>query len=556
MRLGRIFPILLYSIIILAPLLLPLLAPDTPHEFDMFFHLERISEFYRQLRENHLVPGWSTYLAFGFGSPVLLFNYALPYYLATLVLPFGATLLESFKFVTGLSLVGGFALMYIFLSDIISSPAALTGAAWYVWAPYFFDINQHRGAIGELVGLAIWPGIFWTTVLLFKKRPTLGFFVGTIFWALLLYAQPDLFMMIFPLWLIVIISETLLSHNVHALLKAFLSFGLSLGIMAFYLIPSFFEHQYLGYKAHEYIYTQNFVGWDQLLSQPKLLEFGLPWGALFKSIGWPFIAVVIISIFLIIKDLRRLFSGRNRLYLPIFLFMAGLGIFLLRPASTVLWDHLPMLSFITYPQRFLGLTAFSLSVCAGLLAAKFTKRGPWISVIMITSVIIFEYPFINLNYVRDSAASMMVTTPDTTDVWGEFMPKDIPEDFITNHLMYAEQPLVTVIPPVTTTPQCVQTSASISCEINLKEPATIRFRQFYFPGWTGSVDNKRVPVTMHTDGTVLLSLKQPAHTVKIEFTKTPLRLFSEFLSFIFIVLYILLGIKTIYTYSRKKIQIS
>ncbi len=552
MKFRWYLPIIICSIIILLPLLLPLLAPDTPHEFDMFFHLERISEFYRQLSEGHVIPTWSTRLAFGFGSPVLIFNYAFPYYLASLALSYGATLLESFKFVTAFTYIGSFTSMYVFLAALTNPPAALVGAAWYIWAPYRFDIVQLRGAIGETTAMVFWPGIFWTTLLMFRKQYARGFFIGTIIWALLLYSHPDLFIMILPLWFVIILAETLLTKNIRALMRSLQAFGMSLGLMAFYLIPSYFEHHYLGYQSHQNIYTQNFVMWEQLLAQPKLMEFGLRWGSLFKSIGWPLIAVAVVSALLCIADFRRIVADRIRAYRLIFLGMAGFAIFLLRPLSTVLWDHIPFLAFITYPQRFLGLMAFSVSVLAGLLAAGTTKRRPWIAIVMISGLILFDYPFVNLNSVRDSEASLSVRTLDTTDVWGEFTPKDMPADFISNGLVYAQQPIVNVTPPSTISRTCQQASASITCRVNTMRSAKVRFRQFYFPGWTAYADAVSLPVTKHADGTIALSLPKPTQTVRIVFTQTPLRKFSIFLSVIFASLYIILSVKTMYTYIRRK----
>lgn len=552
MKFRRYFPILLYAVITLLPLLLPLLAPDTPHEFDMFFHMERISEFYRQLREHHVLPTWSSYLAFGFGSPVLIFNYAFPYYLASLALSFGATVLDSFKFVTAISYVGMFTSMYFFLSSIINPWAALVGAVWYTWAPYHFDIVQHRGAIGEFTAMIFWPGIFWSIVQTFRKKYTLGFFVGTLMWSLLLYSHPDLFIMILPLWTAVLLGETLLTKNIRAAVTALKAFGMGIGLMAFYFIPSIVEHRYLGYQSHENVFADNFISWQQLLLQPKVMEFGLTWGYFYKSIGWPYIAVIAITALVCLVHMRRVLKDRIRLYQLVFLELAGVAIYLVRPASTFLWEHNTFLSFITYPQRFMGLLIFCLSVCAGLLLSKTNRYTATIAVIMIVGIVTINYQFVNLNNVRDTKTSLAVHTPDTTDVWGEFMPKDMPKDFIPNGRVYAQQPIITITPPSTISPTCQQTSVSITCHINTTRPVAVRFRQFYFPGWTAYADSNSIPVTKRTDGTIALSLPKPTQTVRIAFTKTPLRVFSEFLTFGFTGWYIVLGVKTIYTYIRRK----
>ena len=353
--------------------------------------------------------------------------------------------------------------------------------------------------------------------------------------------------MIAPLWLIIVLVETIRTKNRRALIESFKAFGMSLGLMSFYLFPSYLEHHYLGYQSHQNIYTQNFVPWEHLLSQPKLLEFGIPWGHLYKSIGWPLIAVAFVSTLLCIKDIRHGVSDRIRAYRLVFLGMAVAAIFLLRPASTFLWDRIPLLAFITYPQRFLGLMAFCISVCAGLLVSAIPKRSTWIAILMIAVIILFEYPLVNLNDVFDNEQSLSVKILDTTDVWGEFMPKDIPKDFIQNGSVYGLQPMI-----MGASGQCTQTSTSVLCTVNTKSSATIRFRQFYFPGWIARADAKIIPITKQADGTIGLYLPEPTQVVKIEFTRTPLRKFSLFLSFIFTCWYILLFSKTLYTHGRKK----
>lgn len=553
MRFRLFFPILISSTIILLPLLLPLLAPDTPHEFDMFFHMERIAEFYKELAQHHIPPLWSTYLAFGFGSPVLMFNWSLPYYIASIALFWGTTLLESFKWVTAFTYIGSFISMFAFLFLLTSPLAALVGATWYVWSPYRFNLIHLRGAIGEASALVFWPGVFWATLSIFQKRYARGFFVGALLWALLLLSHQGLFLMILPIWFLLVLTDFYLTKNAKAAIITLFTMLMGIGLVSFFWIPAFFERQNLGYHYQETIYTQNYVQWIQLLSQPRIMEFGQQFGRMFYSIGWPLIGVLLISAFLAMRNLRHSFSNRIHSYRILFLLMAGLAITLVRPVSTILWDHIPLLSTIGYPQRFLGLMIFCVSVLAGLLTHTWSKRWSWvIPISMIGAIILLDFPFITLNTVRDTEKTLTVEVPDTTDVWGEFMPIDMPKDFITNGLVYAQQPIVTISPPSTITPTCQQTSVSITCLINTTQPAVVRLRQFYFPGWTAYADGVSLPATKHTDGTILLSFPKPTQTVEIAFTKTPLRIFSEFLTVIFTGLYIVLGVKTIYTYIRRK----
>jgi hypothetical protein len=547
MRIRRHLPIVLFAVITLVPLLVHLLTPDTPHEFDMYFHIERISAFFMQLAEHRVLPTWSTSLAHGFGSPVLLFNYALPYYLAAGVMSAGVSALTAFKVLTAITIIGMFVGMYGFLATITSPLAALVGAVWYSWAPYHFNIVELRGAIGESVAMALWPFLFWVVAADFSKHRRRYFFLGTILWALTLYAHPDMLMMIFPLWILVVLAEYLRTRHAPALVAEIGSFAGAIALMSFYFIPSYLEHGLLGYKTHEIIYSDNFVPWIQLVSQPKLLEFGQHWGRLFYAIGWPYLLIAACSLATAVVSWTRIKTDRRLQYLLLSLIMAAIGVYTLRPASAPVWAHSAALRFITYPQRFLGLTAFSLSLCAALLAHRWARLRHWVGFLMIGFVILFEFPYLTLNVVRDSVSSMTPKSFDTTDVWGEFMPKQMPADFIANGNLYATQPIITIVPAPQQPPSCTTTAIAVSCRIHTDSPVTIRFRQFNFPGWRAKVDGNVVPHTTNADGTIAIMAAHPINAVEIAFGPTPLRTFSAILSLIVLAWYVFLAGKTIYT---------
>jgi hypothetical protein len=216
---------------------------------------------YRQLTEHQIIPTWSTHLAYGFGSPVLLFNYAFPYYLASLFISWGATLLQSFQIVTALSYIGMFGFMYLLLVDLTNPLSALVGATIYTWAPYHFDIVQHRGAMGEFTAMIFWPAVIWTTRMIFKKTYAKGLLLGSVFWALLLYSHADLYIMIFPVWLLLVFYTYLSTKNLHGLILSFYSMILGTGMMAFYFLPAYLEHGNLGYLLHEDIIVENCGIW-------------------------------------------------------------------------------------------------------------------------------------------------------------------------------------------------------------------------------------------------------------------------------------------------------
>lgn len=548
------FPVI--SLIILAPLLLPLLEPGTLHEFDMILHAERIAAFYRALEEHIIPPTWSTYLSYGFGSPVLIYNWSFPYYVASLALKFGSTMITAYKFATLVSYLGAFVGMYIFLKALLPDLSALVGAAWYVWAPYRFNINELRGAIGEEFAFVFWPLVFWATHLFFQKKSVLGFFTGAIFWAGLIWSHTPLFGMILPLWILFTAIELLIYKNVRAALLSAATFIFGLGLIAYSWIPIVVERNLLGYNAHNYIYPDNFVRWTQLLAQPKFIELGENFGPSFYSLGWPVIIVAALTAIILFSRLADKFTRVN-LFQLLFLVVGIFAVFLMRPESSFVWKLTPMLApTIVFPQRFLALTVFCGSILAALFTFTFkTQKRFLVALFFIALIMIIDFPYITLNPVRETnLAAFNTPAMTTTSVWGEFSPKWIPADFEQNNAIYAKQPLIEISPPTLTLPLCRQTSISISCFINTKVPSVIRLRQFYFPGWTGKYDNHVIPVNLRQDGAIEVDLPQPASILSLTYAGTNLENLAKLVSVLFAALYIYLFFIKLYTSLKRTLN--
>lgn len=521
------------TIVALFPLLFPLLLPGTLHEFDMLLHLERIAAFYTSVTEGVIPPTWSTYLSYGLGSPVLIYNWSFPYYVASVFLSLGATLVSSYEWMTALSYVAAFVVMFLFLTSLTNKRAALVGAIWYSWVPYRFNIYELRGAIGEEFAWIFWPGVFWASVLLFQKKYRYGFLAGSLFWALLVWSHTPLFAMIMPLWLLFLAAQWLRTKNFRATMVSIGSLLFGMGLVAWTWIPILFERHYLSYNLHEAIFRDNFVSWQQLLNQPYVLDFGLTYQR-FYAIGWPVLFIALITLL-----------SKPTLLQFIFLSVGVLAVFLMRPASIPLWEYVPLLSpTINFPQRFLALTGFCGSVLAAFFVQKYKKSAVFLSVI----VILLGIPFLTLNQNREPNLALL-NSPilTTTDVWGEFRPKNAPLDIKENHTFYANLPLVTVDPAPKTPPACTQTSISITCAVATSGPTTVVIRQLFFPGWIASADGKAVPVHIGRYGLMELSVPYAADTVSVRYAGTPVANTSKTISLLFLICYLLIVIQTIYT---------
>ncbi len=548
---------IILAIGILSPLLLPLLQPGTPFEFDMRLHLERIAAFYRALQEGFVPPSWSTYLAWGYGSPVLIFNWSLPYYFASAFIAAGSTLVDSYKWITALSYIAAFGMMYLLLSALVPDIAAFVGAVWYVWVPYRFNINQLRGAIGEEFAWIFWPGIFWSAIATFKRNYYHGFLWGAVFWALLIWSHTPLFGMITPVWLIFVLLKSVQTQNTKAAFVTFSSLILGMALVAFSWIPILFERHLLQYNVHEAIFRNNFLAWQQIWLQQGIVDFGIPTYFRFYAIGWPVIGIATLSAVTIIRTIRR--PNRYTTYLVFFLLVGLTGLIFLTKSSAPFWENLPLLApTVNYPQRFLALVGFSASILTAFFIASVPDRlKTRVAILLSLAIITSSFPFLSLNSIQvGNLDNLNHPELTTTDVWGEFRPKQTPADFSERHNEYATAPLIAVYPTPVRAPSCVQNSVSVTCSVETMVPSVIDIRQFNFPGWKATADGKPVPIIPGPNGIIRIDLPIATGSVKIVYSGTTLEKLSRMLSLVSLIIFMFFYAKTTYTQFKRQHETS
>jgi hypothetical protein len=138
------------------------------------------------------------------------------------------------------------------------------------------------------------------------------------------------------------------------------------------------------------------------------------------------------------------------------LFTLGLFyIFLTHNKSTFIWLHIPGMSYIQFPWRFLGVATFCLALASGAVFQFFAKQRLILSIVIAAAVIALNFPFfkediwysVNDSYFTTGAEWNRQRTASIGDYWPLF-GHDIPN-----------------------------------------EPSDGRFIN-YFPGWVGAEPNK------------------------------------------------------------------
>ncbi len=518
---------------------------------DTVFHLQRLVQFDLLLRQGNLFPRWAPELARGYGFPVFNYYSPLPYYLAELFhlagLQAGQALLVALIATLSLASLG----IYLWVRNLAGEAAALLAAAAYALSPYMLHNLYVRGALPELLGLALLSFVLWALERLNAR--------GRVRYAILaslLYAA------------------LALSHNVTAALgspilvgyvlllawtggaprwRRFLLLGwpllLGLGLSAYFWLPALAELNLVQIARLTALptldYHNTFQSLQTLFHLPPPL--GLPWirYPILRSVADPTAALALVG--LVAGALGAVAAGRSSwhirghaLYLGL---VAVVSLFMIVPWSLPLWTAFPALAEIQFAWRFLGPASLALASLAGLGYAflfRWAARRPWLTGLALAALVLGLWLYVRpwqalsplwpepdatladiLSY--DRAATLSVGTTVT----GEFLPVAVQE-----------------LPPAYSDtldpgrarldPRCLPAGAQVGgaqytgerYEVDLESPVpfTAVFNTFYFPGWQAEINGAPVPVTPSSPYG-LISFPVPAgrqHLV-VRFGSTPVR---------------------------------
>ena len=142
---------LLIFFLSLLPTLLIFQTSLLPHTHDGPVHLARMAAWHKAFLDGQFPPRWAADLNFGYGGAVLIFIYPWPYFLASLFLSSGLSLVLSFKLVLALSFLFSGVFMFLFARAFFDSEKkAFLIALLYQFASFRLVEIMIRGAFGEV----------------------------------------------------------------------------------------------------------------------------------------------------------------------------------------------------------------------------------------------------------------------------------------------------------------------------------------------------------------------------------------------------------------------
>lgn len=471
----------------------------------------RLAEMSREIRDFQIPPRWSDFLNHGFGYPLFLYIYPLPYYFGVLLKLTGLSLTDSIKaeFILG-TLISGLG-MYFYAKRYWGYFGGLISSIFFIILPYRLIDLYVRGSLGEIVALAVVPWLFWSVDRLLSHEQKTTTITAILFSLLILShnASALLFFILLIIYVLVFFwkrKKEVIKLGI-AIFQGFL-------LTSFFWLPVLFEKNYV-YLGHTPIANRSlhFITILELLRPLKEITVRPP-----VFIGFAHLLVLVLVVILYLFN-RKLKHKSLLAYSLIVIFISLIPLF---SYTSFIWS-LPIVNLIDFPWRLLIVTGFLLSFISGSIV--FFPKGKILGLAILVIGIGLCLPLVRAQKRIDKDDSYYETNDATTTSNDELMPIWV-EVKPTNR--YTDK----IISDSSAVSNLSYNSKQIKFNLNTDRPGFITINSIYFPGWVFTIDKQQTQIIL-AKGTGLITLFAPqgVHTVEGKFNNTKTRFIADILSF-------------------------
>jgi uncharacterized membrane protein len=531
---GYLFILLISSI----PLV-NLLTQGLPITHDGLIHVARIANFYTSLSEGNFIPRWAGNLNWGYGHPILMFLYPLPSYLTSFFHFLDISYINSFKLVFIFSYIFSGIFMYAWLKKIVSNTAAILGATLFLFAPYRFIDLYVRGAIGEHVAFTFMPLVLLALWYLFnnkniKKIRYLYLYVVFIAFSFsfLILSHNAISLLFIPFILFYVLYLYFEKRSIKNLVLGLFSLFYGFLISFFFWFPAFIEGKYtLRDIVTENEYLSKFVEIKDLIYGPWIYGGS---GEFTTQLGVIHILLVILSIIYLTKFIKT--NDKQKYLLIGTLIMLFSSLFLMLSESAFIWNNLTILQKLQFPWRFLSITTFATALIGAIFIDKIKLKNKNI----IISVVVFLTIISTFNYWQakeyivyddsffEKAFPSTTDTGESSPIWSVRFMEDFPKENIEILEGNAE------------IKELERKSNFHEYVIDVKEASRFRENTLYFPGWKVYDNFNLIENIEFQDpknrGIITFNLNEGLHYITVNFENTKIRMFSNIITLVSILL--------------------
>jgi hypothetical protein len=551
----------------------PLLQPGLPNTADGVLHLYRTVELDQCWQDGVYYPRWAPDLFLGYGYPIFNFYAPLLYYLAEVLHVLGFSFQAAIKIIqVGIFLLYGLG-MYIFAREIVGRKPALLATAAYVYVPYRFKEAFVQGDYPQFLALALLPLVFWAFYKIIVSRKPGYIVAGACLYGALILSHNITAMLTSPflglyiVWMTLSLAPLSLGDDdrnpgrnqffwknlVSKVLPALAALALALGLTAFFWLPALYEKKWVQLD----LLTEGFFDFRHyFLNLRELLSPSLPLDTAASNPYMPFnlgTAQVFLSLVAMLVLLPRFSLHREeKSHLLFSVASLILCVFMMLPASTLIWEHVPFLAFTEFPWRLVGLAGLFTALPAGMSLRLLTHRGrlspAFIALalglaLVPATVFVYLYPRQPFIKYPDPTPADIVEFELESHAWGttsgsEYLTiwlTEKPEDSPLLPLYRAGQPISKLdsqhLPEGVQAEMLSHNVVSDSYRFTSPQAFTARFNTFYFPGWRAYLDGEEHDIQISQPHALIeVAIPPGEHTLLLRFEDTPIRLLANGLS--------------------------
>ncbi len=519
----------------------PFWQPGIASSVDMHMAIYRLFELDRSLQSGVLYPRLGLDWNFTYGTPLFEFYPPLVSYGALVFRLIGLGWVESSKAMFTLSLLLAAIGAYVYGRWLFRDRrAALVTALAYGLAPYLLTDVYERGAAAECLALALLPWSIWAAHHVLRVRVRGWIWLTAAMVALLMLSHNVTTLFALPLIAVYLGLLAWYERSWNRLPLLLLAVTLGLGLSAFYWIPALAER---GYTLLEELLITDLARPDANLTSPAgLIQLSAAfdyWGdSLFSFALWQATAWIAAALALIWLPKDRRFN------MALLVGMTILILMLQTDASRFFWQVVPLVRFIQFPWRLLGIASFCVALLAGSLFLLRPLVGwpGWLLAGGMCAVVVF--------------GSLRNLSPQASPLWYPFASSQVGlvdlfegarhgsalfDDFLPVWLTEGSRELATPrpagsdkLPPLRVVPEVAVTAESpfrLRLHVSAESAFALRLHRSYYPGWQAYVDGRPAPTGPSPPlGLVTANLLAGDYCVLLQFEETALRRMSNAVS--------------------------
>ncbi len=456
----------------------------------------------RALREGQFPVRWVTDLGYGYGYPIYNFYGPLPYYVGGILYAVGLNGLIATKIMFGIGMILAGLAMYVCIGSMFGTLAGVLSAIVYEYAPYHAVQLYVRGAIGEVWAYAFLPLVVLGIILMHTKiAEKRGILLGGLGLSGIILSHTILGYVTVLFVLLAALAEGVIAVVTSAswdLAKRYaVLIVVGLGVSSFFWIPALFEMRFTnvaGQISETANFRDHFVCFSQLWSSS--------WGyggsakgcidGLSFMLGKAHILLAGLSTLLFLFFRKKMKSGR----LPGIVLLSIVGIFTLLTlaVSQVIWEILPMFSYVQYPWRFLTYTILGLSGLAAFFVLIPIPKAIRFAIAFVVVTIVVMY---NAKWFTPERTYVRPIEEFESDEDIRFRVSKISDEYLPPDFQKPKDK--TQIPHDTIRPSddrkvawLVDSDTYAKFAITSDAQQSVQIQRTYFPGWHYWVNGKEV----------------------------------------------------------------